>query len=468
MIRTVGIVAVTALSGLLWAQSAAAPFEVGKVIPKVTCRANEQQGYALYLPGSFTANRKWPIIYVFDPLGRGAVAVETIRAAAEQYGYIVVASNNSRNGPQGGSAEAAQAMWVDTQQRFPIDQVRRYFAGMSGGARVATSLGLSCYGCVAGVIANAAGFPSGVIPTKTMRFAYFAAVGDADMNYSEFVELRPRLDEAGARYLIRTFDGAHGWAPAEVWSEALNWMDIQAMAIGLASRDSARIQKTLNDELERARGWEAKHELLSALREYQAIARNFAGLADTSAAKNRAAELSKEKEVARQAKQEHEDILEQDRLTSEASRQMEAVGSQDLDGAAFMQLRNQIASLKGDAAHASKDRERVVRKRAFDALVIQAVESEQRRMEVKDYRSALQYLELAAAGFDNLGWIHYQRARAFAGLTDRKQMFAELKQSLAAGFHVSAALEAPEFTPYHGDQEFQALASQWNKAAGRQ
>ena len=58
-------------------------------------------------------------------------------------------------------AEAAIAVWGDTQQRFSIDSRRRYMAGLSGGARVASSIALSCGDCVAGVIANAAGFPPG-------------------------------------------------------------------------------------------------------------------------------------------------------------------------------------------------------------------------------------------------------------------------------------------------------------------
>ena len=68
--------------------------------------------------------------------------METIQTAAEKFGYIVAASNNSRNGPMGGSSQAMKAMWQDTQQRFPIAEQRRYVAGMSGGARVATSIAL--------------------------------------------------------------------------------------------------------------------------------------------------------------------------------------------------------------------------------------------------------------------------------------------------------------------------------------
>src|SRR5213075_1314444 len=94
---------------ILWCGAATAqasePFSPGKVIPKVTCAGNSQQSYALYLPSQFSPNKRWPIIYAFDPAARGQVAVEAIRAAAERYGYIVVASNNSRNGAPSVSAE---------------------------------------------------------------------------------------------------------------------------------------------------------------------------------------------------------------------------------------------------------------------------------------------------------------------------------------------------------------------------
>jgi hypothetical protein len=452
------------LCGLTWSQNTPASLVPGKLIPRVTCRADEKQSYALYLPASFAVNRKWPIIYAFDPGGRGAVAVDVIRAAAENYGYIVVGSNNSRNGPQGGGSEAAQAMWLDTALRFPIDENRRYFAGMSGGGRVASSLALSCHTCVAGVISNASGFPAGITPAPDTKFAYFASVGDADLNYFEFLDLRALLDNFKFLYRIRIFPGGHGWAPPEVWNEALNWMDIQAMASGLLARNPARIEKTMAGDLDTARNFEANHQWLAAVREYQSVARNFAGLADTTIARNRLAELEKNEEFMKQEKQEKEDVAHQMRLTSDLLAQMQKISSV-LDPAGLVDLRNNIADLKHDADHASRQREKLVLQRALGNLVIQAFESGQRRLEEKDYRTALQYFDLAAAGSHSLGWVHYQRARAYAGLSNKKQMFAELKSSLGAGFHPPSALDTPEFTSFNKDPEFQSITAEWNKSA---
>ena len=48
----------------------------GVVIEKVSIQSDPAQSYALYLPSSYTPEKKWPILYCFDPLARGSVPVE--------------------------------------------------------------------------------------------------------------------------------------------------------------------------------------------------------------------------------------------------------------------------------------------------------------------------------------------------------------------------------------------------------
>jgi hypothetical protein len=451
-------------SGLAQVSRPALP--AGVVIPEVVCSANAKQSYALYLPSRFSAARTWPIIYVFDPEARGPVAVETIRAAAEKFGYIVAASNNSRNGRAGGSQEAAESLWDDTQRRFPVDEHRRYLAGMSGGARAATGIALACGDCVAGVVANAASFPSSREPPRNMKFAYFAAVGDADFNYPEFVELRRKLAGVGAHYRIRIFAGKHGWAPAEVWLEALDWMDLRAMAAGTLARDQPRIQKTLEDELKKATGFQSENNLLEALRQYQAVVRDFDGLADVSSPQKLLAELERNKALKAAEKQEAAAVDQQARLTSDLSAQIQAIADGGLDNTNLVELKRGIADLKKQATDApnSSDPKTLVVRRALGELVVQAYESGQGSMDQKNYRTALLYFDVASAGSENPAWAHYQRARAYAMLSNRKDMLAELRIALAGGFHEPAALEAPEFQAYREQPEFQAFAAQWKLA----
>jgi len=144
----------------------------GTIEPRVVCRAHPEQSYALYLPSSYTAHRRWPIVYVFEPAARGMVPTTIMKDAAEQYGYIVATSNNSKNGPWKPEADAAAAMWEDTHARLAIDDRRIYAAGFSGGARVASRFGQVCK-CAHGVFLNGAAFSLDAPPTREAVFPVF-------------------------------------------------------------------------------------------------------------------------------------------------------------------------------------------------------------------------------------------------------------------------------------------------------
>ena len=335
--------------------------------------------------------------------------MEAIREAAEKFGYIVSASNNSRNGLGGGSSEAMKAMWLDTQTRFPVAEQRRYVAGMSGGARVAVSIALSCSGCVAGMIANAAGFPFSTEPTRDMKFVYYAAVGNADFNYGEFVDLRRKLDAATARYRIRNFEGQHGWAPPEVWVEALNWMDIQAMSAGTMPRDQSRIQQTFATGLASAHEFQSQNNPLAAVREYQSLVRDFRGLADISSAEKSLAELATSKAVKAAEKDEASALDQQTQMTARLSAQMQAIAASNNYQVDAEDLKGGITDLKkrADASRKSNELKALVVRRALGQLVVEAYESGQRSLDEKNYRAATVFFDLVAAGSSNPAWAHY-------------------------------------------------------------
>jgi hypothetical protein len=96
---TLAVVSVCMPSLIPRARSEEPPFPLGTVLPAVTAIHNPQQTFALYLPKGYSSEKRWPIVYVFDPLARGEFALRQFEHAAELHGFIVAASNNSRNGP---------------------------------------------------------------------------------------------------------------------------------------------------------------------------------------------------------------------------------------------------------------------------------------------------------------------------------------------------------------------------------
>ena len=451
-------------SGLAISQKVGSTLPVGTVIPSITCDANPNQTYALYLPSNISSKRNWPIIYVFDPGARGQHAVETVRAAAEKYGYIVAASNNSHNGPLGGFAQAADAMWRDTQTKLPVDEYRRYTAGMSGGARVATRIALGCKDCMAGVIANAASFMGQTAPPPDMKFAYFAAVGNADFNFPEFVALRKKLEDVHARYKIRVFEGEHGWAPPEVWDEALNWMDLQAMAAGTLPRDAQRIQKIFDQRMAQAKQLAADGNVLESARAYQSVARDFASLTDVTPVREQLAAITKEKAYKNAEKEEADEVSRQAQLTADISSQIAGIPD-GLDAVRFTELRSQMAELKkkADTSTNKNDRDSLVYRRTRQQVVAEAFEDGQAALDLKKYDQAAQDFEIAAAGARHPEYSQFQRARAYALKGARKDLLATLKLAVGLGFDDASAMDGDEFKAYRELPEFQELVVQLSK-----
>ena len=452
--------------GSLVGQKVGSTLPVGTIIPSITCDANPNQAYALYLPSHISSKQNWPIIFVFDPGARGPLAVETVRAAAEKYGYIVAASNNSHNGPLGGFGEAAQAMWRDTQMKLPVDEHRRYTAGMSGGARVATQIALVCKDCMAGVIANAASFMGQSAPPPDMKFAYFAAVGSADFNFPEFVVLRKKFEDVHARYKIHVFEGEHGWAPPEVWDEALNWMDLQAMASSTLPRDATRIQKSFDERMARAKQLAADGDVMEAAREYQSIVRDFASLTDVTPAREQLAAVTRGKAFKNVEKEEADQVSRQAQLTADISSQIAAIPD-GLDAVAFNELRGQMAELKkkADAVAKKNDRDSLVYRRTRQQVVAEAFEDGQAAFDLKKYDQALQDFEIAAAGARHPEYSQFQRARTYALKGDKKDLIATLKLAMGLGFDDVSALDGDEFKTYRELPEFQTLVAQLKEKA---
>jgi poly(3-hydroxybutyrate) depolymerase len=276
----------------------------GRIVTAVKCGADASQTYALYLPSNYSPDRAWPVIFAFDPAGRGTVPVERYQAAAETYGYIVAGSNNSRNGPWDVSTRAARAMIVDAGERFPLDTRRVYTAGMSGGARVALGVALGSRG-IAGVIASSAGFPDSK-PRKTVRFVVFGTAGTEDFNLSEMRQMDGALTSP---HRLAVFEGGHVWLSSALAMKAVEWMEVQAVKAGASkgsidaifAKRTAAVESLASDR--------------DRLQAFEAMVADFAGLKDVSAFAARAAELRRDKHVRNALKMNREDEAREQRET---------------------------------------------------------------------------------------------------------------------------------------------------------
>ena len=224
-------------------------FAKGKIINNVECRFENTQTYALYLPSNYSKNKKYPIIYAFDSHGCGLLPVELFKDDAEKYGYIVVGSNNSKNGTAWNATSAIyDTLHNDTHRRFSIDNNRIYTAGFSGGSRVASGIAIT-KGGVNTVIGCGAGLGANEQPKQ--KFSYYGIAGNADMNYTEMVSLDSMLEKSGFRHYFQSFDGKHAWPTKHIINEAVLWLELNAIRENLCSKNDTLINNSfrrLTDE----------------------------------------------------------------------------------------------------------------------------------------------------------------------------------------------------------------------------
>lgn len=435
----------------------------GAITEKVVCAAKPEQSYALYLPSNYTAGKKWPIIYAYDPGAVGSRPLALAREAAEKYGYILVGSNNSRNGPLERGTEAAQAMWEDTHARLSIDDRRVYLTGFSGGSRFAAAIAMMCGTCAAGVIAHGAGFLPNLPPEKDqVKFAYFATLGDRDFNYPEMVALEEQLDKLGLPNRLRRFPGPHQWAPAEVWPEAIAWLELRAMREGRRPRDDAFIAQQVQRARDRVEQLGNSGDAYSAWLEARKLPQDFEGLADTAALQATAKELDGAAAVRAGRSREKEEIRFQADLTEPVQRLLNELATAGADAALTkLDVTARVRQMR-KGAEDKKEKNQAPYQRALAMVSASIFESGMTFMWEKDYSRAALFLELSTELQPEAPGPHFRLAQAYALGGSKKRAIRSLERAVANGLPVVRLRESPELETLRGEKDFQKLLTGTN------
>jgi len=270
-------------------------FETGKIIHPVHCKNDSTQNYAIYLPTSYKTDKKYPVIYAFDASARGVFPLKRYKDLAEKYDYILIGSNNSRNGLDPGTLNHMITILMDdTRSRLAIDPDRIYTTGFSGGGRVAATVGIET-GIIRGVISCAAGFPQIDKPIAN-KFDYLAFVGDEDFNYSELTNLDKTLETTDFRHFLIVYEGKHDWAPASIFEDAFLWCEFNAMKDKLIPINDSLIKYFLKKQELEIRQFTTKGWLNEEMNGYKKITVFLNGIFEINKFNNKINAISNQSE----------------------------------------------------------------------------------------------------------------------------------------------------------------------------
>ncbi len=412
---------------------------LGQLTENVACVSDPTQTYTLYLPSGYTTERRWPVLFIFDPRGRSVMAAEIFRNAAERYGWILMSSDNTRSdGPWDPNFRAVRAMGPDVK-RYAFDTDRIYATGFSGGAMLAWIWGQRTGG-VAGVISSGGRPVNPSVPDTEVPFAHFGAAGDEEFNYEPTRELDRTAERLGAPHRFESFPGPHAWMPAELALEAVEWMDIAAMRSGTRETDSDLVAELYAKDLDQARALERSGELLKAQRRFDAVARTFDGLWDVEQAAERAAELAESPEIGlalaaeeSARKYERAQLYQMARAFGLFSPTTGASGTSEVMEVTELERELRIPSLlktaKEDTAKGFAAR------RVLNSMSAQlGFYLPQDYFKSQDYERAAVVLELATRVGPPRPYVLYNLASAWARLGKKKRAVSALARAVDAGY----------------------------------
>ena len=219
-------------------------FKTEQIFNPVICNGDLQQSYALYIPQNRT-NEPLPVVYFFDPHGDGGLPLTKYKALADSFHFILIGSNNSKNGNDWNDAENIwKTLSNDSQKRIAINRNRIYTCGFSGGAKVATFIALN-HADIKGVIANGAGLPD-ILNAGNFNFSFTAIAGNGDMNMTDLVSINNSLNKTNTTHRIIFFDGIHEWAPESTMDKAFAGIQADAMRQKLIPKNDSFINTIIN------------------------------------------------------------------------------------------------------------------------------------------------------------------------------------------------------------------------------
>ncbi|WP_146169868.1 hypothetical protein [Kordia periserrulae] len=432
-------------------------FEKGKILPEISVN-NSSETYALYLPKSFDETVLSAVVFIFDPSGNGVNGMQHFVTSAEKFNYILVASNNTKNGvPYDTNFEITNRLFATIFSTFKIDERQIYAAGFSGGSRLATAIA-ALTGKIQGVIACGAGLAinKSVTPTQKM-FSFIGLVGDEDMNYQEMFNTKTWLDQFSVANELFVYNDTHRWPPSEQIERAFGWLELQAYKKAIRSIDSQFVQSYFETQYKIADSL-VIHNKFRAVHEYESIMRNFAPYFEIDATQQKVIAIKKSPEYQQQVAARAAIIQEENDLYEKFSKvySNDILAAESTDN--FQWWRKELHQLNTAITQQANSPRGKMLKRLKYSIFAGAYESSESYVAAKKYKHALYCNQLLVYFNPEKAYWYFRVAQSYAHTNDFKNTIRNLKKAKDLGLpQFERIQQLPLFAKFKQKRRFQKL-----------
>lgn len=428
-------------------------FPKGEVIETVIEKLDADQSYSLFLPSNYSTDKTFPVIYIFDAHGAGKLPVTMYKDLAEKYGYILVGSNNSKNGNTWEqSVTIFDKLYADTKNRLAINSQRIYLMGFSGGARVANAITIF-NGNVAGVICQGAVAPAKNSENPRNNYTHISIAGTDDMNYNELVRYH-MIDLAGhnLKNAMITFDGKHEWCPSDVMNEAFLWLELGEMRRNLKNKNEELIKTNFTPQIDALKKLMEEKKYLEAYKLCKKTINFYDGLTDLSTFFAAYKELQTKKELDIALQNEEKMLQDEEKLKQQYMQYM-----QSKDGAWWSR---EIASLNAKTKNGKSPEEKHMYKRILGYLSLVCYSQTNGFILQNNLMAAEYFARLYVLVDPTNSEADYFMATINAKRNNKKAVFDAMNKALINGFSDKARFENDTvFAKYKSSKEYENMLS---------
>lgn len=225
---------------------------VGKIVDSIPAADSTASSFALYLPQDFSAEKEWPVIFIFDPQGRGRAVTQLFRTVAEEQSYIIAASNlNLRKDSLKNNITKIAPFIKRVDGMFPIDRQQVYLAGLSEGGQLATALPF-IYNNISGVLAVENAWLNTDYLNMNNKFMFSAIACDNRSTMGLLQEIETYFDKENYPTEINfyTCEDKVEWPDANIIQNAVAGFTLNAIKEGKRSEDLNLIKQLFNAEVQ--------------------------------------------------------------------------------------------------------------------------------------------------------------------------------------------------------------------------
>ena len=421
----------------------------GEVVEVIPLGKEGTESYAAYLAGTAQPGQPLPVLILFDPMARGALAVEVFREVAEAHGLLLVGSNASRNGPYERNFEIANRLFSEIFSKYPIDENRVFLSGFSGGSRLAASIAVLT-GQVAGVIGCGAGFDSaaGYLPGPGAGFLYAGVVGNRDMNFPEMHHTRNWLEKLGIDNKLVVFEGGHRWPDPGELLRAMDWLVRAGQLRAKFPPGEGVAGAGLGRALDAARVYRDSGRLVDALREYRDIRLWYGDLLEPDSLSGKIEALETSQAYRAEAKR-LEQILVAEEAWTTRFRELAAWYMDEGKGRGFKRWESAWSKFRKEFDAKEGGQVAEMRDRVEGFVFAFCIERANAHRASGQFELSLALSRLLTSGFPDRPYAWIRAAEDHARLRQDEAVFAALSEAVSQGFSNPQALRSnPAFAPY--------------------